>query len=259
MILGEFFAKYSDTGLAPADQQRAKQAAAEAAASMIPPGSIVGLGTGSTVACLLERLASRPPQERPGPGVPSSRQTARKAEAYGLSLAGEDEPTLELRSDVYLDGADRVDQRGFMVKGGGGALLREKMVARYSRKVVIIVDPTKLVSLLGSDFPVPVELVPFGAERTVRTLGEVALCDGSPRLRRTDSGELFQTDNGNLIADCPYASISDPQALELELLGVPGVVEVGLFSGLIDTLVVGLPTGEAAVWERAQVGNPLDT
>lgn len=250
MSLLEFIERYGDRSLDAAAQHRAKLAAAQAAAELIPAGARVGLGTGSTVACLLERLAARAPGSRPGPGVPSSLQTAERARDYGLELVEGEEADLVLTNAVCVDGADRVDRYGCLVKGGGGALLREKLVAYYSQKVIIMVDPTKLVPVFASDFAVPVELVPFGAEQTLRSLGEIAPCDGELSLRRDAQGQLFRTDNGNLIADCPYASIPDPQALELAVLGLPGVVEVGLFVGLLDTLVVGLPDGEVAVWER---------
>lgn len=249
MTLEEFIEKHRTDSLSPEDQLKAKKAAAMFALETIVDGMRLGLGTGSTVQCLLQGLSERLKLGLHSVvGVPTSKATEQMALELGIPL-DLDPDFSELSNDLCVDGADRVDARGNLIKGGGGALLREKMVAYHSRRSVILVDPTKLQSVLTSSFPVPVEVLPFGVQSTIGILAEAAPCEGLPTLRRDRTGELVTTDNGNVLVDCPYKVIPDPVALELSLKSVPGVVEVGLFCGIMDQLVVGHPNGEVSIWQ----------
>ena len=224
-----------------------KRAAGRRAAEFISTGQDVGLGTGSTVFFTLERLGERIREE----GlvvrcVPTSVDTETKAREFGIPLATLDEVE---RLDVTIDGADEIDGRFAMIKGGGGALLREKVVASVTEHVVIVVGPEKVVERLGSTFDLPVEVVPFAravVERAVRSLG------GVPRVRERD-GTVFTTDNGNEIVDVHFAEgIEDAPALEHALDAIPGVVESGLFIDLARTLVIGQDDGTTDVRKSMQ-------
>ncbi len=213
----------------------AKQAAGVAAADQVQDGSVLGLGTGSTVHFALQRLAERMRDEGLRVrGVPTSIATEREAMRLGVPLTDLDrDPVL----DLTIDGADEVDGAKCLIKGGGGALTREKIVAAASRAMLVIVDRGKLVDRLGLAFPLPVEVLRFGFEATRRKL-EALGC--TTTLRCDASGEAFVSDNGNLIVDCRFeAGIPDPRALELRMDALPGVVECGLFCGLATNIVVG--------------------
>jgi len=219
-----------------------KRAAGRRAAEFVSTGQNVGLGTGSTVFFTLERLGERIRDEGLAiRGVPTSIDTQTKAKEFGIPLATLDE--IE-RLDVTIDGADEIDGNFAMIKGGGGALLREKVVASVTDHVVIIVGPDKVVDRLGTTFDLPVEVVPFAravVERAIRGLG------GEPAVRERD-GAIYLTDNGNEILDVHFTDgIEDAAALELALDAVPGVVESGLFIGLARTLVIGQDDGTADV------------
>lgn len=226
-----------------------KEVAGRAAAELVESGMTVGLGTGSTVWYSLLRLAERVREEglvlR---GVPTSLDTERKARDLGIPLASLDEVE---EIDLTIDGADEIDAEFRMIKGGGGALLREKVVAALSRREAIVVGPDKVVERLGTTFRLPVEVVPFAraaVARKIRRLG------GEPFLRIKAAGEPNLTDNGNEILDCHFKEgIRDPEALELALDQIPGVVESGLFIGLAQILVIGHPDGRAEV--RHKGGN----
>ena len=223
-----------------------KRLAAEAAAELVEDGMRVGLGTGSTVAHVLERLAERVRDEGLSiVGVPTSLDTEEKARALGLRLAGLEEVE-EL--DLTIDGADEIDGEFRMIKGGGGALLREKVIASISRREAIVVGAGKVVERLGRAFPLPVEVVPFARPvvcRRIRALG------ATPLLRVQEGGGSYRTDNGNEILDCRFEDgIADPEALERALAAIPGVVESGLFLGLAHVLVVGREDGGVDVRER---------
>ena len=232
------------------DIARAKAAAGRRAADFVEDGATLGLGTGSTVQPFLERLAERIASEGlTVRGVPTSEGTAAIARELGIPLASLTEVD---RIDLTVDGADEIDPAFDMIKGGGGALLREKVVACLSAREVIVVDPAKVVARLGTTFRLPVEVVPFAlpvVERAVRGLGL------EPRLRDLTGAAHaggYRTDNGNAILDCAAPDgIADPARLELELDAIPGVVESGLFVGLAHTLVVGHPDGTCDVRERA--------
>jgi len=213
---------------------RAKEAAGRAAAEHVRDGMTVGLGTGSTVRFTLERLAERIRAEKlVVRGVPTSLDTERKARALGIPLATLEE--IEVL-DLTIDGADEIDARFDMIKGGGGALLREKVVASLSRHELIVVDRSKVVERLGVRFPLPVEVVPFARAAVARRIGALG---AAWTVRMRDGKEVALTDNGNEILDCRFpGGIADAAALERALDEIPGVVESGLFVGLAHTLVV---------------------
>jgi ribose 5-phosphate isomerase A len=212
-----------------------KKAAAIRAADWVQSGMRVGLGTGSTIRYLLEELGARlrDGRLRDIHGVPTSEDTRRRAEEQGIPLISL-EAAGEL--DVTIDGADEVDPELRLIKGLGGALLREKIVAAASLKLVIVVDGSKMVPHLGSRSPLPVEVDQFGApvhESFLRALG----C--TPNLRRNASGDPFRTDGGNLIFDCSFPNgIVDPEILNQQLNGRPGILENGLFLGMTSHVVV---------------------
>jgi ribose 5-phosphate isomerase A len=214
----------------------AKREAGIEAASRVTAGMIVGLGTGSTAAFVVEEIGRR---LRDGEladivGIPTSDATRRQAEALGIPLG-----TLEAHPvvDLTIDGADEVDPFGQMIKGLGGALLREKMVATASRRMVVVVDRSKLVDRLGTRAPLPVEVVPFAA---MAHAGAIRALGAEPELRRTPGGEPFRTDEGHCILDCRFAAgIDDPHAVQAALRARPGVVETGLFLDLRPEVIVG--------------------
>lgn len=225
-----------------------KRAAGRRAAEFIESGQTVGLGTGSTVFFTLERLAERIRDDglviR---GVPTSVDTETKAQGFGIPLVTLDEVE---RIDVTVDGADEIDGAFQMIKGGGGALLREKVVASLSDRVVIVVGPDKVVDRLGTTFDLPVEVVPFArsvVERRIRDLGGVPAL----RMQKGGEGQIYLTDNGNEILDVHYVGgIDDAGKLERALDEIPGVVESGLFIGLAHVMVVGESDGSATVREN---------
>jgi ribose 5-phosphate isomerase A len=227
---------------------RAKQAAGRRAAELASDGMTLGLGTGSTVAHVLERLAERIRAERLTlRGVATSLDTERRARELGIPLVTLD----EIESiDLTLDGADEIDERFDMIKGGGGALLREKVVASLSAREVIVIDRSKLVERLGARFPLPVEVVPFARASVARA---IAALGAAPSRRMRGAREPVITDNGNEILDCRFPrGIADPAALELELDRIPGVVESGLFVGLAHAVVIGDDDGATELRERGR-------
>jgi len=212
--------------------EQEKEAAGRAAAKLVRDGDIVGLGTGSTAYFTVVALGERVKAGLKIIGIPTSLQTADLARAVGIPLTTLDEhPEI----DITIDGADEVDPNLNLIKGGGGALLREKVVASVTRKMVVVADSGKIVSALGK-FPLPVEVISFA--RTVVEKKVVAL-GGVPKLRTRPDGSPFLTDNGNEILDCSFGTIADPAALARELNGLPGVVEHGLFIGLAKLALVG--------------------
>jgi len=224
----------------------AKEAAGRRAVEFIEDGMTLGLGTGSTVHFLLVALGER--VRRDGlsvRGVPTSVDTEEKARELGIPLVGlADVEAL----DLTIDGADEIDGDFHMIKGGGGALLREKVVARMSRREVIVVDRGKVVERLGRRFLLPVEVVPFARSYVVR---ELAGLGGEAILRLAEQGVPYRTDNGNEIVDVRFEDgIADPAGVEERLARIAGVVESGLFVGLAHALVVGDDDGTAEVRER---------
>lgn len=209
---------------APAERDALKRAAAEAAVELVQDGMVIGLGTGSTARFAVEALARRHRQGLRLLGIPTSERTAAQATALGIPLTSFAE---HRQIDLTIDGADEVERGTLnLIKGRGGALLREKIVASASRKLVIIVDGSKIVDRLGISVPVPVEVVPFGHEIIQAALEALG---AGVRLRVLATGELFVTDGGNRILDCDFGRIADPAGLEEQIRRVVGVVDSGLF------------------------------
>jgi ribose 5-phosphate isomerase A len=220
----------------------ARAAAAAAAVELVEPGMTIGLGSGRAVWRVVELLGERGSPVRAA--VASSR-TDELARAAGIEVV-ELDGTLEL--DLALDGADEVDDRLRLIKGGGGALLREKIVISAARRFVVVAEAAKRVERLGSTFRLPVEVVRFGWRDTRRRLLTL-LPDAEQRL--DDGGEPFVTDEGHLILDCalPAGSV-DLETLSRDVKQVPGVVEHGLFIGMAERALLGLPDGSVEVVER---------
>jgi ribose 5-phosphate isomerase A len=209
-----------------AERDALRRSAAEAAVELVADGMVVGLGTGSTAAYAIEALGARHSQGLGFLGIPTSERSAALAASFGIPLTTFAE---HRQIDLTIDGADEVERSTLnLVKGLGGALLREKIVAASSRRLVIIVDGTKLVDRLGSHAPVPVEVVEFGHEVTQSHLEALG---ATVNLRLSPSGAPFVTDSGNRILDCSFGPIADPARLEESIGRVVGVVESGLFIG----------------------------
>jgi ribose 5-phosphate isomerase A len=227
------------------DPNSEKQAAAEAAAEEVRSGMIVGLGSGSTAALAVRAIGRRVAQGLEIIGVPTSDKTAELARSLGIRLSTLDE---HHRIDLTIDGADEVEQGTLnLVKGLGGALLREKLVASATTRLVIIVDESKIVERLRlHQGPIPVEVVPFGFETTadrLRAMGAVMA------RRNLADGQPFITDGGNCILDCGFPSAETATALQQQLDGTVGVVEHGLFLGMTAKVIIGL-AGRVESMER---------
>ncbi len=213
-----------------------KEAAGRAAAKLVSDGEIVGIGTGSTAYFAVLALGERVKAGLKIIGIPTSIHTADLARSVGIPLTTLDEhPEI----DITIDGADEVDPKLCLIKGGGGALTREKVIATASKEMVVVADSSKVVPVLGK-FPLPVEVIAFA--RTVVEWKIVSL-GGSPKLRMNPDGKPFLTDNGNQIIDCSFGQINDPPALALTLSDTPGIVEHGLFIGLAKVALVGRGDG----------------
>jgi len=215
-----------------ADDQ--KRTAGVAAAALVEPGMRVGLGTGSTAAWFVRALAERRLDIR---CTPTSQATADLATSLGLTLA-ELDALGEL--DLTVDGADELDDELRLIKGGGGALLREKIVAQASRRVIVVADQSKLSAQLGSLAVLPLEVVPFGWRAQ---LGFVESLGAAATVRRAPGGRPVRTDQGNVILDCAFGPIDRPAELAARLAGRAGIVEHGLFLGLATDLIVSGPDG----------------
>lgn len=217
------------------DQQ--KRAAAARALEFVEPGMRLGLGTGSTARHFVELLAERVRGGLRILAVPTSEETRRDAQRLGVPLTSLDEtPAL----DLTVDGADEIAPDLCLIKGGGGALLREKIVASASARMVVIADESKWVRVLGR-FPLPIEVVPFGLAVTraaVEAAAAAAGCPGRVELRKRKDGAAFLTDSGHWILDAHLGQIADPQALADRLARIAGVVEHGLFIGLAQAAVL---------------------
>ena len=220
----------------------ARAAAAAAAVELVEPGMTIGLGSGRAVWKLVELLASRGAPVRAVTASSRTEELARSAGFEVLSLDG----TFEL--DLALDGADEVDPSLGLIKGGGGALLREKIVICAARRFVVVAEASKMVSRLGEHFRLPVEVVRFAWRDTQRRLAAL-LPDTSQRLG--EDGEAYVTDEGHLILDCELpSSVSDFDTLGRDVKQVPGVVEHGLFIGMASQALLGNPDGSVEVLER---------
>lgn len=223
----------------PKNPNELKQAAAIRAVDFIESGMKVGLGTGSTTAYVVREIALRMQDGRLSglTGVPTSERTGQLAVELGIPITSLND-CYDL--DVTIDGADEVDPNLDLIKGAGGAHLREKMVATASKKLVIVVDESKRVEKLGSRAAVPVEIVRFGWKSQIPFLEGLG---GAPTLRLSEGGEPFVTDEGHYILDCRFQEIPDPVALQTSLNNRAGVVEHGLFLGMASVVVVGTETG----------------
>ena len=224
------------------DADAQKKAAALRALDFVEDGMALGLGTGSTAEHFVHGLAGRVREGLKVRCVPTSDRTDALARKLGLAVTDlDDMPHL----DLTIDGADELDARLRLIKGGGGALLREKIVASASRRMIVIADASKKVDTLGR-FPLPVEVVPFGARVTAEKLVAVAKdhgCAGEISRRADQYGEPFLTDSNNFIYDCAFGRIKDPEGLALALNALPGVVDNGLFIGMASLAIVGGPDG----------------
>ena len=230
----------------PGDVDAGKFAAAVAATALVETGMLLGLGTGSTVQFVLERIAQRMHGEGLRIiGVPTSRMTEERARAFGIPLA-ELSPGHE--PDLAIDGADEVERgRLALIKGLGGALLREKIIASFAQRFVVVADETKLVEKLGTVAPLPVEVVPFAHTATARRLERLG---GHAVLRTLADGKPFVTDNGNLVYDLHgLGPIVEPMVLEEDIALIPGVVESGLFNKLAACAFIGSQDGTARLIE----------
>ncbi len=212
-------------------QDREKRLAAAAAVREVEDGMRLGLGSGSTALHAVRLLGERVQKGLRITGVPTSRETARVAREVGIELT-------DLRTDPHLDltidGTDEVDGKLNLIKGGGGALLHEKIVASATARMIVVADASKVVECLGA-FPLPVEVIPFAAPVVAERLRRMGV---EPVLRQTKDGRTFVTDEGNHIFDCPFGTIEDPMGLAARLCTVPGIVENGLFLSLADEVLV---------------------
>jgi ribose 5-phosphate isomerase A len=219
----------------PSEQNQWKKAAAEAAARLVEDGMAVGLGTGSTAEFFVSALARRISQERLRVvGIPTSEQTAAQARELNIPLTTFAERT---RLDLTVDGADEIELGTlYLIKGRGGALLREKIVAAASARMTVVADESKTVKRLGSLVAVPVEVVQFGWEATQKKLGELG---GNPALRRGADQTPYVTDGGHYIIDCAFGPMENPKEIAHHLDHVVGAVEHGLFLGFATEVFVG--------------------
>ncbi len=220
-----------------------KKMAAEKAVEHVDNGMVIGLGTGSTVKYAIKKLGERVNTGLKIEGIPTSLRTKKLATELNIPLVDLNDYT---KIDLTIDGADEVDSFLNLIKGGGGALTREKIIAYHSKKEIIVVDETKVVKKLGIDFPVPVEVTKFGWNATKKTLEEL----GCTTELRTIMDEVYITDNSNYILDCDFGKINEPESLEKEINSIPGVIENGLFIDLADEIIVGSKQGIITLEER---------
>ena len=222
----------------PVDRDALKQQAALRAVEFIEDGMVVGLGTGSTAYFVVEGLGARVKEGLRITGIPTSERTATQARSLGIPLATFAE---HQTIDVTIDGADEVERRSLnLIKGLGGALLREKIVAAASRRLVIVVDQEKLVDRLGDHTPVPVEVTQFGWQATASKLQALG---AEPALRHAHEDHPFITDGGNYTLDCRFARIDEGKRLEADINAIVGVVDCGLFIGRASAVIVAATDG----------------
>lgn len=215
----------------------AKRAAGEAAANLVKDGMLVGLGTGSTTAFFIDRLAERCRQGLKITAFATSKKSQQQAKEKGIPLLESNK--LE-RVDLTVDGADEIDPQKRMIKGGGGALLYEKIMASSSNEVVIIIDKGKLVKKLGK-MPLPVEIVPFGYRSTLLRMKKLGF---DVKMRMSDSNELYLTDGGHYIGDIHFLKpLDNPEQVNQQLLNLPGIIETGFFFHLAGRVIIGYEDG----------------
>ena len=223
-----------------ADEKDALDALGEYALRYVKAGQTLGLGTGRAASAFIRALGASGLKVR---GVPTSKASETLGRSVGIPIVTLAEVE---KIDIDFDGADEVDPRLNLIKGYGGALVREKIVAASSRRFIVLVGAEKIVHKLGNRGSLPVEVVPFGltlASKKIKALGL------KPRLRENDGNE-YVTDNGNLILDCGVKSIGNPARLERELLAIPGVVGTGLFIGMADIVLIAEPSAKITVRKR---------
>lgn len=218
-------------------ENQAKDAAGKAAAALIQNDMTVGLGTGSTVHYFIHHLGLKVKQGLNIQTCSTSKETEILAQKAGIGVLDANQFT---SLDIVVDGADEIDSKKQMIKGGGGALLREKIIASMTKEMLVIVDNTKWVEFLGK-FPLPVELLPFAHRATLKKLESF-----HPKLRMK-AGSPFTTDNHNYIADLHLERINDPEELDACLHGIPGVLETGLFLNFAKTVIIGYTNGKIEV------------
>ena len=226
----------------PSNVEAEKKAAAARAVDFVRPGMRLGLGTGSTARHFVDLLGERVRMGLDIVAVPTSEATRVQAAALGIALTTLDE-TPQL--DLTVDGADEIAPDLTLIKGGGGALLREKIVASASAQMIVIADASKLVPTLGR-FALPIEIAPFGATATRRKVEALAAelgCPGPAILRKDQNGHVFVTDGGHWLLDAQLQRIADPQALATRLSAIAGVMEHGLFIGLTQAAILAGPGG----------------
>ncbi|HAO5812628.1 TPA: ribose-5-phosphate isomerase RpiA [Listeria monocytogenes] len=220
-----------------------KKIAGEKACEWIEDGMVVGLGTGSTVYYTIEKLGQMVNNGLHITGVATSEETTKQAEKLGIPLKSLNDVTA---IDVTIDGADEIDTNFQGIKGGGGALLREKMVASASLKNIWVVSEEKLVRTLGK-FPLPLEVIPFGWKQIERTLAKEQI---QTNLRKQSNGEVYVTNNGNYILDIVNQSFTDAEMWQEKLAQIPGVVEHGLFLDYVDVIICGKANGETEIIKK---------
>lgn len=215
----------------------AKKLAAEKAVRYITEGMTVGLGSGSTAYYAIQKIGEMVKEGLKIRAVATSLKSERLAKQLSIPVY---DPFHIDSIDIAIDGADEADSKGNLIKGGGGSLLREKIIAYASKKFYVMIDESKLVDRLGK-FPLAVEIIPFASSLTIKHLKALGC---NPGLRKTN-GDNFITDNGNLIVDCRFGDIGDPAWLDVKLKLIPGVIETGLFSNkIITSIVVGYQKGD---------------
>lgn len=221
-----------------------KKIAGEKAVEFVKDGMILGLGTGSTVYWSILKIGELVQDGLQIRGIPTSKNTENLANELGI-------PLLQLSEvdqlDLAIDGADEANPAFQLIKGGGGALLREKMIASIAKQFIVVADESKYVNQLGK-FPLPVEVVQFGWELTFKKISKIG---GNPVLRKLEDGTAYVSDNGNYILDCYFEKIVNPQKLHTMLNMIPGVVENGLFINLADTLIIGKQSGEIEMMDKS--------
>ncbi|MCU09038.1 ribose-5-phosphate isomerase RpiA [Listeria monocytogenes] len=220
-----------------------KKLAGEKACEWIEDGMVVGLGTGSTVYYTIEKLGQMVNNGLHITGVATSEETTKQAEKLGIPLKSLNGVT---EIDVTIDGADEIDTNFQGIKGGGGALLREKMVASASLKNIWVVSEEKLVRTLGK-FPLPLEVIPFGWKQIERTLAKEQI---QTNLRKQSNGKVYVTNNGNYILDIVNQSFTDAEMWQEKLAQIPGVVEHGLFLDYVDVIICGKANGETEIIKK---------
>ncbi len=224
------------------DKEAGKKQAALEAVKYVERGMTLGLGTGSTAARFVEALAPLIAAGYALRGVPTSEATRRQAAVIGVEIIEPDETTV---IDLAVDGTDEADPNLNLIKGGGAALLREKIVASAAKTFIVIADKSKRVAALGA-FPLPVEIEPFGWALTVQAMRDTiaaAGLDASKLELRHREGAAVKSDGGHLIIDCALSRIEDPASLDTALKAIPGVIETGLFCGVADMVIYGDETG----------------